>query len=638
MTRKEHLEFCNKCLNRKFDSKHGMICNVTGKIADFEESCVNFKLDEAVKESVNETTEINNEEVIIQLDDIAINKLKFHQDFYYAIVGGLLATIISAIIWAVVTVATEYQIGYMALGVGLLVGFSVRFFGAGIDKKFGYLGAFLSLLGCLLGNLFSQVGFIAQEQYLGYLETLSYLNLELIISILAESFNPMDLLFYGIAVYEGYKFAFRKVTASEIEKLQKGDYEGNPSNYKIRMPLVIVSIVLIVFFIFKINKGVSGIKTFQYDSGEKMSEGELVNSKEQGKWTYWYENGNVQLIGYYSDGIPDSLWQWYDESGNIIKSGNYKKGLEHGIWVNYYGKNSVSDSGSYMEGRMQGAWKYWFENGDLYQTGYFNRNLPDSIWKTYYENGLLNNEGYMEEGNLTGLWTNYYTDGQIASNIKYMPNNNVFIENVWDTEGNQIVIDGNGLFKSFSIDNKLTLQGKVENGLKVGKWISYFENGEVNEEGIYENEIYKIINSWDPKGVQHVKDGHGLYKTYYADKKSIFETGKVESGLREGVWKIYFESSEIVYQQQNYLKGKLNGLQIIYYESGQLYSSGEMKDGLREGEWNWFYVNGNVSSTVNFIEDKKEGKQIMWSETGDKTKEEFYKNGDIIEEKILFGN
>ncbi len=635
MTRKEHLEFCKKCLNRKFDSKQGLICNVTGRIADFEETCENFKLDESIKEEVNETQIVSNEEIINELDSNKISKLRIHQDFYYAIIGSSLATLISAFIWAVVTVTTNYQIGYMAIGVGLLVGFSVQFFGAGIDKKFGYLGAILSLLGCLLGNLFSQVGFIAQEQSLGYFETLSYLNLGLIINILVESFSPIDLLFYGIAVYEGYKFAFRRVSVQEIKNLQSEKSEGYPSNYKLRMPLVIVSIVLIGLFLLQISKGVTGFKTFKYESGNRMSEGEMKKSKEHGKWTYWYENGKTQLICFYSDGLPDSLWQWFDESGNLLKIGNYKKGIEHGVWINYYKNGIVSDSGSYYESRMNGEWKYRFENGKVYQIGYYKRNLQDSIWKIYYENGQLSSLGEMENSNPLGLWTTYYENGQLSSKIKYLSNNISYIEDVWDIEGNHIVINGNGLFESFSSTGQVLIQGNVKDGEKAGKWISYFDNGDIKEVGTYKSKVYKIINSWNSKGEQIVKDGQGLYKTYFPNKESIFETGKIENGLREGIWETHYESTGSMYSENNYIKGKLSGTQKYYFESGQLYSSGEMKDGLREGEWIWYYENGNFSSTANFISDKKEGKQIIWSETGAKTKEEIYKNGELIEEKIL---
>lgn len=635
MTRQEHLEFCKKCLNRKFDPKHGVICNLTQRIADFEGDCDNFKLDETVKEKAIDNDEFSNKEVINKLDNKVLNKLRPHQDFYYAITGGLLATLISAVLWAVITVTTQYQIGFMAIGVGIIVGFSVQFFGAGIDRKFGYLGAILSLIGCSLGNLFSQVGFIAQEQSLGYFETLTYLNFEIIVEILIESFNPLDVLFYGFAIFEGYKFAFRRVSAHELLKLKSDDYDGHPSNSKLRMPLVIVSIMVIVFFLFKINTGVSGFKTFQYESGKKMSEGEMVNSKEQGKWTFWYENGNTQSIAFFSNGIPDSLWQWFNESGKILRIGNYEKGLEHGVWMNYYENGSLSDSGSYFKGRMNGKWKYLYENGSLNQSGYFNRDLQDSTWKTYYENGQLSSIGEMDNGNPLGLWINYYENGQIETKIKHLPNNKIVIEEAWDIGKNQIVSNGNGIYKAFSNTGQLMVKGKVENGQKIGTWIMYFENGKTKEEGIYENEIYRTTNSWDFHGNQNIIDGQGFYKAFYPDGEYILETGIIESGLREGEWKLYYESPDVVYQVQNYKNGKLTGVQKIYFESNQLYSSGEMKNGLREGEWSWYFENGNISSTVNFSKDKKEGEQTMWNEVGEISKKEYYKNGELIEEKIF---
>src|SRR5687768_15131522 len=78
-------------------------------------------------------------------------ELHKQQDPVYAIIGGLAAAMVGAVIWAVITVSTKYQIGYMAIGVGLLVAFSVRYFGGGIDKYFGIIGAFFALLGCALG-------------------------------------------------------------------------------------------------------------------------------------------------------------------------------------------------------------------------------------------------------------------------------------------------------------------------------------------------------------------------------------------------------------------------------------------------------------------------------------------------------
>lgn len=46
MTRAEQLSFCTKCTNRNFNPKVGLICNLTGEIADFQGSCASYSEDE----------------------------------------------------------------------------------------------------------------------------------------------------------------------------------------------------------------------------------------------------------------------------------------------------------------------------------------------------------------------------------------------------------------------------------------------------------------------------------------------------------------------------------------------------------------------------------------------------------------
>ncbi|MFM7853955.1 MAG: hypothetical protein ACKO96_19040, partial [Flammeovirgaceae bacterium] len=91
-------------------------------------------------------------------------KLQSEQNMPLGIVGGIAAAFVGAIIWAIVTVVTGYQIGWMAVGVGFLVGYSIRFLGKGIDKIFGVMGGVFALVGCLLGNFFTLVGFAAKTE------------------------------------------------------------------------------------------------------------------------------------------------------------------------------------------------------------------------------------------------------------------------------------------------------------------------------------------------------------------------------------------------------------------------------------------------------------------------------------------
>jgi len=142
-----------------------------------------------------------------------IEKARFEQKLPFGIVAGLIAALVMAAAWAAITVTTEYQIGYMAIAVGFVVGIAVRYAGKGVDMIFGISGAILALIGCLLGNFLSQVGFATLEFGVPFFEALKTLaEPSIFVEIMKESFSGIDLLFYGIAIYEGYRFSFLQLS------------------------------------------------------------------------------------------------------------------------------------------------------------------------------------------------------------------------------------------------------------------------------------------------------------------------------------------------------------------------------------------------------------------------------------------
>lgn len=150
-----------------------------------------------------------------------MQEMKENQNLSFGIIGGIVAAAIGASVWGIITAVTNFQIGWMAVGVGLLVGYAVRISGKGIDKTFGVVGAVLSLLGCVAGNLLTACIIISTHQHIPFVQLVSRLNPEIVIELIKATFNPMDLLFYGIAVYEGYRFSFRRLNKEELEKLTK---------------------------------------------------------------------------------------------------------------------------------------------------------------------------------------------------------------------------------------------------------------------------------------------------------------------------------------------------------------------------------------------------------------------------------
>lgn len=149
---------------------------------------------------------------------LVLERLRSEQHLGKATVAGAAAAALGAAAWAFITVVTHYQIGWMAVGIGFLVGYAVRTFGKGMDRAFGIVGAAMALFGCLAGNLLTACGMVAQQENLGVLDILAGLDAQSVQELMVATFSPMDLLFYGIAVYEGYKLSFRQLSPEELAK------------------------------------------------------------------------------------------------------------------------------------------------------------------------------------------------------------------------------------------------------------------------------------------------------------------------------------------------------------------------------------------------------------------------------------
>lgn len=211
MTRKEHLEFCSICSHRAFDPNQGVICGLTSAVADFDPTCDSYELDPnaPVPAAGSSYTSVPTAEGTMVISKEQQEELRLEQNLNFAIITGVLTSIIGGLIWALITVSTGYQIGYMAVGIGALVGFGIRYAGRGIDPVYSYLGAGFALFGCLLGNFLSVVGFVSEELSITWMGVLNAVEFSLLLDFMVDSFSPIDLLFYGIAVYEGYRFAPR---------------------------------------------------------------------------------------------------------------------------------------------------------------------------------------------------------------------------------------------------------------------------------------------------------------------------------------------------------------------------------------------------------------------------------------------
>jgi hypothetical protein len=140
---------------------------------------------------------------------IPVATIQAQQNFGLAVAAGLGAALGGAIVWAIFCVLTKMELGLAAVAVGYGVGQAIRVTGKGIDQKFGVLGAICAFIGCLLGNFLTAVALFAQARGFSFFQVLGSFDFELYQRLMTVFFQPMDLLFYAIAIYEGYRFSIR---------------------------------------------------------------------------------------------------------------------------------------------------------------------------------------------------------------------------------------------------------------------------------------------------------------------------------------------------------------------------------------------------------------------------------------------
>lgn len=148
----------------------------------------------------------------------AMETLKGEQRLLSGSIAGLIASLLGAGVWAATTVLTESEIGIIAIGVGFLVGITVRHAGKGIDPVFGLVAALQTLFGCAAAKVLTVSYFVAQSEGVPVVDVLTQLDVETMVSMLVATFQLTDLPFYAVAAYVAYRYSFRELTADDINR------------------------------------------------------------------------------------------------------------------------------------------------------------------------------------------------------------------------------------------------------------------------------------------------------------------------------------------------------------------------------------------------------------------------------------
>ena len=132
-----------------------------------------------------------------------------------AVAGGVLAALVGGIVWGLIVIVSDYEVGIVAWGIGLLAGFLVvRFAGGRKGVPLQAIAIVSSVVGIVIGKYIAYVYFLKEfvREQVGdeAADDISYLDGD-VISLFREDlsnvFGGYDLLWAGLAVFTAWRMA-----------------------------------------------------------------------------------------------------------------------------------------------------------------------------------------------------------------------------------------------------------------------------------------------------------------------------------------------------------------------------------------------------------------------------------------------
>ncbi|MEO1049135.1 MAG: tetratricopeptide repeat protein [Bacteroidota bacterium] len=423
------------------------------------------------------------------------------------------------------------------------------------------------------------------------------------------------------------------------------------------------------------------VSIYTYDHGKLIAykhfdkEGKVLSeaSDENGNFDLkaYYANGQLYAEGKYTNGELNGLMRYYNpKNGALEFEIEFKDNKYDGFYKEYYASGVLKSSSTYQDGELHGYLVDYHENGKKAKEGWMLNDMAEQTWRFYYVDGTMSEENYYLNGKINGPDKAYdpngvleavehYDNGTITSMVRHdstgqafqtiaiphgtakvmvkTPNGNtrrVYDLNCGENDGNFIDYYDNGKvdtergiengeyhgpYTSYWEDGSIALKGQYKNGQADGLWTWYYQSGKIKSEIVYKN-----------------NERNGKYTHYY-------ENGQVESvcdyvdNKRSGVCQYFSMDGQLQYEK---LYDKKHGAQSFRYKkpSG---SFSPFQQIIKEGEFvqKTYYVNGKVSTIVNYKNGLYHGKQKYFHSSGKLSEERQYNNGVIQgSEKTYFPN
>ncbi|MBO4778151.1 MAG: toxin-antitoxin system YwqK family antitoxin [Bacteroidales bacterium] len=179
-----------------------------------------------------------------------------------------------------------------------------------------------------------------------------------------------------------------------------------------------------------------------------------------------------------------------------------------------------------------------------------------------------------------------------------------------------------------------TLNYMDANGKKQGHWIQKYQNGNVQFEGYFKNNVpvgqfkkYHENGQLKYDMFYDTKDANRVTVTMYDIAGELSAKGEYYAKKKNGTWQYYGSNNQVI-MEENYNHGMLDGKSTVFWQSNptQPMEIKYWKDSLKHGDWMWFYEDGKVRQKTHYIENKLNGEFLVFFSDGTQHIKGAYKN------------
>lgn len=280
-----------------------------------------------------------------------------------------------------------------------------------------------------------------------------------------------------------------------------------------------------------------------------------------------YPDGSVQIARHVKQDqsgnyVNDGQWQLFDRKGVRIAMGSYIDGAMEGQWARLHLKSDggiflnppfslfqgpFKSMATFSEGRISGRWRItdargqkvfempykdgkrdglavWFYPGEkIFRRMQFSANVPDGQLAQFDQRGKITRKEVYQDGKRIENRVTYYRPSNQKQEAKIILRGRVELngeDQWWDAKPAELVVTGEdseqGPIRSWYQNGQAKMIGNLEEGLRVGRFVWWHENGVKQSMGSYDARGNKVGQWvwWHKNGMKSIM---GQYKDDQAD-------------------------------------------------------------------------------------------------------------------------